>query len=154
MMIDERAPDLILLDIRMPGPMNGLDLCRSIRKGETPTRPFVPIIVVSGHTDIQHINMARDAGANEFLAKPISARHLYSRICALITAPRPFVRAQRFFGPDRRRKGERRHFLDDHNGDERRAGEDRRHHPPSKSAGNDNDPFRRGRQAASPLGVS
>ena len=47
---------------------------------------------------------ARDAGVNEFLVKPISANTLFERIEALIERPRPFVRLEGFFGPDRRRK--------------------------------------------------
>jgi len=47
---------------------------------------------------------ARDAGVHEFLAKPLSAKGLYSRIRSIIERPRPFVRAGQYFGPDRRRR--------------------------------------------------
>ena len=41
---------------------------------------------------------------NEFLAKPISAKLVYFRLRSIIDNPRPFVRAEEFFGPDRRRR--------------------------------------------------
>ncbi len=47
---------------------------------------------------------ARDAGANEFLAKPFTAQLIYSRIQALIESHRPFIKCKVYFGPDRRRK--------------------------------------------------
>ncbi len=47
---------------------------------------------------------ARDAGVNEFLAKPICAAGLYGKIRSVMERPRPFVHSDDFFGPDRRRK--------------------------------------------------
>lgn len=100
-------PDVILLDILMPR-MDGIEFTRHVRAGDYEINPFVPIIIVSGFTDMAHIGEARDAGANEFLAKPISVKSLYTRLAALVGAPRPFVRAGEFVGPDRRRRAERR----------------------------------------------
>ena len=45
---------------------------------------------------------ARDAGAHEYLAKPISARSLYSRINSIISHLREIIKTRTFFGPDRR----------------------------------------------------
>jgi len=70
--LKEFIPDVILLDLVMPE-MNGFRFCRRVRAGDAPVQPFVPIIVVSGYSDSASIAAARDAGANEFLAKPISA---------------------------------------------------------------------------------
>ena len=97
-------PDLIITDALME-PMDGLEFTRKIREGEADIDPFVPIIMVSGQTEMKYIVKARDAGVTEFLAKPISARAVYMRICNVITSPRPFVRGADFFGPDRRRQG-------------------------------------------------
>ena len=47
---------------------------------------------------------ARDAGVTEFMAKPVSVKALCARINAIIDAPRPFIRANGYFGPDRRRR--------------------------------------------------
>ncbi|MBI1986710.1 MAG: response regulator [Rhodospirillales bacterium] len=96
-------PDVIILDAIME-PMDGLEFTRKVRSGEAGIDPFVPIIMVSGQTELRHIMKARDAGVTEFLAKPISARAMYSRICSVISNPRPFIRTATFFGPDRRRR--------------------------------------------------
>ena len=95
-------PDVILADAIME-PMDGLEFTRKVRDGEAGVSPFVPIIMISGQAEMQHILKARDAGVTEFLAKPISARAIYSRLCNVISNPRPFIRAPNYFGPDRRR---------------------------------------------------
>lgn len=58
---------------------------------------------------------ARDAGVNEFVVKPISAKSLFTRIQTVIEGPRPFVRPKHYFGPDRR------HKEIDHEGEEPRV---------------------------------
>jgi two-component system chemotaxis response regulator CheY len=64
----------------------------------------VPVIVVTANTEIDHVFVARDTGMSEYLAKPVSAKLIYPRICSTIESTRPFVRAGGFFGPDRRRR--------------------------------------------------
>ena len=61
--------------------------------------PFIPIIVVTANTEVRYIMTARDAGMTEFLAKPISASMIYSRICSIIEWQRLFIRCQDFFWP-------------------------------------------------------
>lgn len=95
--------DIVVCDWNME-PLDGLDFVRMVRTGSDSPNPFVPIIMLTGHTEMNRVVEARDAGVNEFLAKPISARSLFARIKAVVEAPRPFVRAKRYFGPDRRRK--------------------------------------------------
>jgi hypothetical protein len=51
------------------------------------------------------VRLARDAGINEFLAKPVSVKAIMSRLLAVIEHPRPFVRTKVYFGPCRRRRG-------------------------------------------------
>ncbi|MDE0809430.1 MAG: response regulator, partial [Alphaproteobacteria bacterium] len=65
---------------------------------------FQPIIMVTGHTEKARITEARDAGINELMAKPVSAKSLYRRLVSVIEHPRQFVRTKTYFGPDRRRK--------------------------------------------------
>jgi hypothetical protein len=50
------------------------------------------------------LNAARDCGVNEFVAKPVTAKTILSRLESLIIRPRPFVVSAGFFGPDRRRR--------------------------------------------------
>ena len=99
----ERKCDLILSDLAME-PMDGIAFTRHIRTHESSPNPFVPIIMITGHTDKQRVEQARDAGVTEFLAKPITARNLYARIAEIVERPRAFVRAEGYFGPDRRRR--------------------------------------------------
>jgi DNA-binding response OmpR family regulator len=75
-----------------------------VRTAKDSPNPYVPIIMLSGFTEHRRITEARDAGINEFLAKPISAKSIYQRVATIIDNPRPFIRAKNFFGPDRRRQ--------------------------------------------------
>jgi len=96
--------------------MTGLEFVKKIRTDPNSPNPFVPVIMLTGHTHIDHVRMARDAGANEFLAKPVSVKAVLSRLMAVIEHPRPFVRSKSYFGPCRRRRA-----MDDYRGPERRG---------------------------------
>ena len=98
-----RRCDLILCDLAMK-PMDGLELTRQVRRSKKSANPFVPIIMISGYTEKHRVEAARDAGVTEFLAKPITAQSLYSRIAEIMERPRAFIRCDTYFGPDRRRK--------------------------------------------------
>jgi two-component system, chemotaxis family, chemotaxis protein CheY len=98
-----RRCDLILCDLAMK-PMDGLELTREVRHSKKSANPFVPIIMISGYTEKHRVEAARDAGITEFLAKPITAQSLYSRIAEIMERPRAFIRCDTYFGPDRRRK--------------------------------------------------
>ncbi|MEJ1970147.1 MAG: response regulator [Rhizomicrobium sp.] len=70
-MMRETNPDVVLLDWMMEG-MNGLDVVKLVRTSPQTPNPFVPIIMLTGYTQAERVRQARDAGANEFLAKPVS----------------------------------------------------------------------------------
>jgi CheY-like chemotaxis protein len=111
----EANPDVVVLDWMMEG-ISGLDLVQMIRTdGQTPN-PFVPVIMLTGHTHIDRVRQARDAGINEFIAKPVSVKTMMSRLMSVIENPRPFVRTKSYFGPCRRRRGN-----NEYRGPERRA---------------------------------
>jgi CheY-like chemotaxis protein len=95
--------DVIIADWHME-PLDGLDFVRLVRTAKDSPNLYVPIIMLTGHTEYQRVCEARDAGVNEFLAKPISARALYTRFASIIENPRPFIRTKTYFGPDRRRQ--------------------------------------------------
>jgi len=95
--------DLAVVDLAME-PLNGLDFTRIVRNANESQNPFMPIIMLTGYAEASLVSEARDAGVNEFLAKPVSARSLYQRIVSVIQNPRPFVRTDSYFGPDRRRR--------------------------------------------------
>jgi len=96
------VPDIILTDWAMPI-FDGLELTKMIRQPGANANPYVPIIMVTGHTEKARVTAARDAGVTEFLAKPISAKALYQRIVNVVANPRPFIKTKTYFGPDRRR---------------------------------------------------
>jgi CheY-like chemotaxis protein len=99
----EKKCDLVLSDLAMK-PMDGLEFSRNVRTAENSPNPFVPIIMITGHAEKHRVEAARDAGVTEFLAKPITAQSLFSRLAEIMERPRAFVRTETYFGPDRRRK--------------------------------------------------
>jgi CheY-like chemotaxis protein len=101
----EYNPDVVVLDWVMDG-MSGLELIRMIRTNPTVPNPFVPVIMLTGHTSLDHVRQARDAGVNEFIAKPVSVKTMMARLVSVIEHPRPYVRTGGFFGPCRRRRVE------------------------------------------------
>ncbi len=96
------VPDIIITDWAMPI-FDGLELTQMIRQPGANANPFVPIIMLTGHSEKRRVTAARDAGVTEFLAKPLSAKALYERIVSVVVNPRPFIRTKTYFGPDRRR---------------------------------------------------
>lgn len=95
--------DLVFCDWVME-PLDGLEFVRLVRTAKDSPNVFVPIVMLTGHTQISRVIEARDSGINEFLAKPISPKSIYLRILEVINKPRPFVRSKNYFGPDRRRR--------------------------------------------------
>ena len=102
-LMESYVPDIVILDWEMK-PMDGLEFTVRVRLSKDSPNVFTPIIMVSGHFERRRVVAARNAGVNEFVVKPISAKSLFDRIEAVIERPRPFVRLKRYFGPDRRRK--------------------------------------------------
>ena len=111
----EENPDAVILDWMMDE-MNGIEFTKEVRTSATSPNPYVPIIMLTGHTSADCVQQARDAGINEFLAKPVSVKAMLARLTAVIEYPRPFVRTGGYFGPCRRRRNS-----DEYTGPERRA---------------------------------
>ncbi len=97
--------DLLIVDWKM-SPMDGIAFTHHVRNDDDSTNIYVPIIMLTGHTEADRVMEARDAGVTEFLAKPVSALQLFQRIRTIIEAPRQYVRTADYFGPDRRRRYE------------------------------------------------
>ena len=95
--------DIVITDWLMPDG-SGEELLRWIREHSEDSVRFLPVIVCSAYTTEKVVNLARDFGANETLVKPISGVGLASRICSVIEQERPFISAENYFGPDRRRQ--------------------------------------------------
>lgn len=75
--IDEIRPDLILLDVEMPG-LNGFEVCESLRKN--PAFGLTPILMLTGLENDETIDRAFIAGATDFATKPISWSLLSHRL--------------------------------------------------------------------------
>lgn len=99
----QTVPDIVLTDFAMDR-MNGIELTHFIRNSEKSPNPYLPIIMMTGFTEMHRVIEARDSGVTEIIAKPVSARAMFSRLVAVVDRPRPFVRVTNFFGPDRRRR--------------------------------------------------
>jgi len=91
----------VLLDYEMT-PLNGAEFARLVRRDSSILNREIPIIMISGYSDLAHVTEARDAGINEFLGKPVSADILFRRISHTLLHPRPFVRTDHYVGPQQR----------------------------------------------------
>ena len=101
-MLRDHAVDLAIVDYNM-FPLDGVEFTRLVRNSPDSANPYLPIIMMTGHSGKQRVYEARDAGVTEFLAKPITAKGVLDRIQSVIWKPRPFVKTEGYFGPDRRR---------------------------------------------------
>ncbi len=110
-MFRQSPTDIILSD--WTEGLDGMAFLTKVRQDEGSPDPFVPVVVCTANTEYRHICIAREKGMTEFLAKPVSAHTIYSRICALVENHRPFIRITNFFGPDRRRRQAKEYARDD-----------------------------------------
>jgi CheY-like chemotaxis protein len=96
-------PDLIITDYIMD-PIDGIEFVRLLRTAKDSPLPYVPVIMITGHTERSTIMRARDVGVNEFIAKPMTTKSLLDRITKLINSDRAWIKSSRYTGPCRRRK--------------------------------------------------
>lgn len=76
--VSEKEINLILLDVMMPGGINGFEVCQTIK--QTPTKSHIPIILVTALGDAENRQKGRSVGAIELIAKPFSNEQLLSTI--------------------------------------------------------------------------
>lgn len=95
--------DVVICELEMT-PIDGLEFLRFLRWSSDSPAPKVPVIVLSSPAAKRKIMAARDAGATEFIVKPVSSRVLQQRIETVLWRPRDFVSGPKFNGHDRRRR--------------------------------------------------
>jgi signal transduction histidine kinase len=78
--ITQKTPDLILLDIMMPG-MNGFEVTRRVRQNES--LPYIPILLITAHDQVSLVE-GLDAGADDFIRKPFNVEELQARVRSLL----------------------------------------------------------------------
>jgi PleD family two-component response regulator len=76
-----REPDLMILDLNMPG-LSGYDVCRAVKKNPATAR--IPILMLTAQSSVEHKVEGFEAGADDYLPKPFDARELRARVSALL----------------------------------------------------------------------
>jgi len=79
--VQDRKPDLILLDVMMPK-INGIEVCKRIKSDAN--LPFIPVIMVTARAESRDIVAGLDAGADEYLTKPFSHSALVARVKSML----------------------------------------------------------------------
>jgi diguanylate cyclase (GGDEF)-like protein/PAS domain S-box-containing protein len=87
-LFDEQHPDIVLLDVEMPV-MNGFEACARLR--ERPHAEHIPVLMVTGREDLASVNLAYDAGATDFITKPINWPILGHRIRYMLRSSKTVV---------------------------------------------------------------
>ena len=80
-LIEEHRPQLVILDLNLPG-MNGLDLCRAIRKD--PYMASLPVLMLTGRSEEDDMVAGFKVGADDYITKPFSPKILAARVSALL----------------------------------------------------------------------
>lgn len=86
--LETQTVDAVLLDVMMPG-MDGLEVCRRIRQRST-----LPVIMLTARGDEADRVVGLELGADDYVAKPFSARELLARVRAVLRRSRPGVTAE------------------------------------------------------------
>ena len=83
-LLAQQLPDIVLLDIMMPG-MDGYETCRRIR--ENPATSFIPVVMVTASGDAEKVR-AIEVGADDFVTKPLNKAELLARVRSLVRVKR------------------------------------------------------------------
>ena len=111
--------------------LDGVEFVQLIRNSSDSANRYVPIIMLTAHSERSRVLAARDVGVNEFCCKPVTALELHRKVANIVNHPRPFIKTQAYFGPDRRRRQDPKYV-----GAERRVGWNEDHTPPASETVN------------------
>lgn len=79
--LDQNTPDMIILDVMMPG-MDGIELCKVIR--ERADTQDTPVLILSARGDAESVMRGMEAGANDYLPKPILHHDLVAKVRSIL----------------------------------------------------------------------
>jgi DNA-binding response OmpR family regulator len=82
----------------------GYELAHDARRGLSNLNRLTPIIALNAGATGGRVAVARDLGVSEFVCKPLSRKAFVDRVNVALHNPRNFIKANDFFGPDRRRR--------------------------------------------------
>src|SRR5580698_846462 len=78
-LVRQEDPWVVILDVGLPGPLDGFDVCREIR-----TRSAVPVLFLTARDDEMDRILGLELGADDYLVKPFSPRELVARVRAIL----------------------------------------------------------------------
>lgn len=111
-LIDEprRALDLLCIErfaavfVESGAQLDDVPFALVARRTEALLNPMIPIFAVYGGARRRDVEKARDLGVTDVICRPMSPKTVADKLRAALAAPRPFIAAPEFFGPDRRAK--------------------------------------------------
>ena len=108
-LVEDRSRALELLSMEHftsvffdPTDMDGMSFVVAARRREGMLNPMIPIFALQDRARRRDVEKARDVGVTDVITAPISPRTLMTKLQAALSAPRPFIVSNQFFGPDRR----------------------------------------------------
>jgi CheY-like chemotaxis protein len=100
-LLGQHCPDIAFIEGALPD-MPTDELIVWIRRHANKALRFLPVIVLSGYTQLRLISAARDSGAHLVVRKPVSPQTLFDRMVWVAKFDRAFLEAPKYAGPDRR----------------------------------------------------
>ena len=99
------SPDVMIMNWEMPV-LDGPEVMRIVRSPDSFPRPNLPIIMLTDLGLRSRVHAAIQLGVHEFLVKPVSPKTLQQRLLGIVMAPRPMVRAGKYYIPMPRRRSD------------------------------------------------
>ncbi len=82
--VERERPKLVIVDIGLPGELDGLDVCRRLRSNANGDADTVPVLVLSARDDEVDRVLGLELGADDYVTKPFSPRELVARVHAIL----------------------------------------------------------------------
>ena len=94
--------DIVFIEEQLE--VEGKPFPTAARRSKALINPLIPIILVCSGARRRDVERSRDLGVNDVITRPFSPKTLMNKLVPALMAPRPFIAAPQFFGPDRRSK--------------------------------------------------